>query len=377
MAGLFDYLDWRGDLTLDEAEFNEVDSMILAWLSYAALDGIVPAECSETDTITIEKASEQFIKTHDVDKILREHVSFTKTSVLMLQKLALSKRLKDLELTGFVNRIDYKKETQFCAMTVLLQKNRYVVVFRGTDDNLIGWKEDFNMSFLPVIPAQNMALSYLEGVADRIRGKLYVCGHSKGGNLAVYAGVRASYRTRRKILDIYNHDGPGFYDINSLGDAFEDMLPKIHSFVPETAVVGMLLQQVGEHNVVKSSNKGLLQHDAMSWEVLGPKFVTVNSVSDTSRMVNDILKNWLRETTNEERATFVDTLYKILDASQAKSIGDLNAEKGRIANVVLKEISGLSKETKTMLGKTLSALFKEGNQVIKSNLGNSKSKNKK
>ena len=377
MAGLFDYLDWRGDLTFDEAEFNEVDSMILAWLSYAALDGIVPADCSEADTVTIEKASEQFLKTHDVNKILKEHVSFTKTSVLMLQKLAGSKRFKDLELTGFVNRIDYKQETQFCAMTVLLRKNRYVVVFRGTDDNLVGWKEDFNMSFLPVVPAQNMALSYLEGVADRIRGKLYICGHSKGGNLAVYAGVRASYRTRRKILGIYNHDGPGFYDINGLGDAFEEMIPRIHSFVPETAVVGMLLQQAGEHNVVKSNNKGLLQHDAMSWEVLGPNFVTVNSVDHTSRVVNDILKNWLRETSNEERATFVDTLYKILDASQAKSIDDLSAEKGRIANVVLKEIGGLSKETKSMLGKTISVLFKEGNQVIKTTLGSNKSKNKK
>jgi len=377
MAGLFDYLDWRGDLTFDEAEFNEVDSMILAWLSYAALDGIVPEKCSEADTITIEKASEQFLKTHDAQKMLKETVSFTKTSVLLLQKLASCKRFCSLELTGFVNRIDYKRETQFCAMTVLLKRNRYAVVFRGTDDHLIGWKEDFNMSFLPVIPAQDMALSYLEETADRIRGKFYVCGHSKGGNLAVYAGVRASFRTRRKILDIYNHDGPGFYDLNGLGAAYEEMLPKIHSFVPETAVVGMLLEQVGEHNVVKSNSKGLMQHDAMSWEVLGPEFVTVNKVSDTSRMVNDILKNWLKEISNEERATFVDTLYKILDASQARSIDDLNAEKGRIANVVLKELGGLDKETRTMLGKTIATLFREGNQVIKTSISNNKSKNKK
>ncbi len=377
MAGLFEYLDWRGDLTFDEAEFNEVDSMILAWLSYAALDGIVPTNCSETETITIEEASAQFVKTHDVDKILRETVSFTKTSILMLQKLALSRRFGPLKLTGFVNQIDYQKETQFCAMTVLLQKNRFAVVFRGTDDHLVSWKEDFNMSFLPVIPAQNQALNYLEEAADCIRGKLYVCGHSKGGNLAVYAGVRASYRTRRKILEIYNHDGPGFYDLNGLGDAYEEMLPKIHSFVPETAVVGMLLEHVGEHVVVKSSGKGLFQHDAMSWEVLGPKFVTVNSVSDTSRVVNDILKNWLREISNEERETFVDTLYKILEASQARSIDDLNAEKGRIANVVLKELGGLSKETKAMLGKTISSLFKEGNQVIKTNINNNKTKRNK
>ena len=178
-------------------------------------------------------------------------------------------------------------------------------------------------------------------------------------------------------MEVYNYDGPGFYDINSLGDNYEEMLPRIHSFVPETAVVGMLLEQVGEHNVVKSTNKGLLQHDAMSWEVLGPSFVTVDRVSDTSRMVNDILKNWLRETSGEERATFVDTLYKILDASQAKSIDDLNAEKGKIANVVLKEISGLSKETKAMLGKTISALFKEGNQIIKHNINISTNRTKK
>ena len=374
MAGLFDYLDWRGDLTFEEAEFNEVDSMILAWLSYVALDGVVPEECSEHTAITIEEASAQFVKTHDVEKILKETVSFTKSSVLMLQKLALCNRFRSLKLTGFVNHIDYKKETQFCAMTVLLGKNRYAVVFRGTDEHLISWKEDFNMSFLPVIPAQNMALSYLEGVAARIRGKFYVCGHSKGGNLAVYAGVRAAFQVRRKILEIYNHDGPGFYDLNGLGNAFEEMLPKIHTYVPETAVVGMLLEHAGEPVVVKSSGRGLFQHDAASWEILGPKFVTVDKVSDTSRMINDILKNWLKETSNEERAVFVDTLYKILETTQARSLDDLNAEKGRIANVVLKEISGLSKETKNMLGKTLGALFKEGNQVIRTNINQNKSK---
>ena len=376
MASLFDYLDWRGDLTFEEAEFNEVDSLILAWLSYAALDGIVPTDCSETDTITIEEATKQFLKTHDVEKILKETVSFTKTSVLLLQKLAASRRFKELKLTGFINSIDYKHETQFCAMTVLLQRNRYAVIFRGTDEHLISWKEDFNMTFLPVVPAQNTALSYLEEVTDRIHGRVYVCGHSKGGNLAVYAGVRASYRTRKKILEIYNHDGPGFYDLNGLGDAYEEMLPRIHSFVPETAVVGMLLEKAGEHKVVKSSNRGLLQHDAMSWEVLGPRFVTVESISDTSRMVNDILKNWLREITNEERENFVYTLYKILETTQARSIDDLNAEKGKIANVMLKEINGLDKETRSMLGKTIATLFKEGNQVIKTSINNNKNKKK-
>lgn len=376
MAGLLDYLAWRGDLTFDEAEFNEVDSLILAWLSYAALDGIVPMECSETDTITIEEATEKFLKTHDVEKILKETVSCTRTCVLLLQKLAESTRFRSLRLTGFVNHIDYTHESQFCAMAVLIKKNRYAIVFRGTDEHLISWKEDMNMSFLPVIPAQHMALSYLEDVADKLYGKMYVCGHSKGGNLAVYSAVRASARIRRKILGVYNHDGPGFYDLNGLGDAYEEMLPKIHSYVPETAVVGLLLEKVGEYEVVKSSSKGLFQHDAMSWEVLGPYFVTMDQISDTSRVVNSILKNWLKGISNEERAIFVDTLYKILETTQARSIDDLSAEKGRIANVVLKELNGLDKETRSMLGKTIAALFKEGNQVIKTNRSNNKIKKK-
>lgn len=370
MANLLDYLNWRGDLTFEEAEFNEVDSLILAWLSYVALDGIVPEEVSETEAITVEKAAALFIKKHDVEKILKETVSSTRTSISMLQKMAQCRRFYDVKLTGFVNQIDYKQETQFCAMTVLLRKNRFAVVFRGTDGHLVSWKEDFNMSFLPVIPSQGMALEYLEHAAEKIKGRFFVCGHSKGGNLAVYAAVRASYRTRRKILAVYNHDGPGFYDINGLGAAYEEMLPKIHSYVPETAVVGMLLEHAGEQIVVKSNGRGLSQHDAMSWEVLGTKFVTVDRVSGTSRVLNDILKNWLRETSREEREVFVDTLYKVLEASQARSIDDLNAEKGRIANVVLKEIGGLSKETKQMLGKTISALFKEGNRAIKNRKSN-------
>lgn len=376
MAGLFEYLDWRGDLTLEEAEFNEVDALIFAWLSYVDFDGIIPMECSETDTITIAEAAEQFEKTHDIEQYLKENVSSTKTSVLLLKRMAETERFGKLRLTGFVNTIDYKKEAQFCAMTILLYKNRSVVVFRGTDGHLISWKEDFNMSFLPVIPAQNMALSYLEEAASRIRGRMYICGHSKGGNLAVYSGVRASYRTRKKILGIYNFDGPGFYDLKILGDAYEEMLPKLHSFVPEDSVVGMLLERAGEQVVVKSSARGIAQHDALSWEVLGAGFVTVRSVSGKSRILTDILKQWLTEITNEEREVFVDTLYKILDASQARNLNDLNAEKGRIANAVLKEYGGLSKEAKGMLTKTITTLFREGNQVIKTNMGINKTKKK-
>lgn len=365
---MFDYLEWRGDLTFEEAEFNEIDSLILCWLTYVAFDGVVPEECSEANSLTIRETAENFFVTHDMNRILESKVSFTKTSVVLLQKLAFSRRFEEVRLTGFVNRIDYEQESQFCAMTFLLKKGLSYVAFRGTDDTLIGWKEDFNMSFLPVIPAQSMALSYLEYVANRIWGKLYVGGHSKGGNLALYAGIRSSYRIRRRILTIYNNDGPGFYDIENLGSAYEEMLPKVKNYVPESAIIGILLEHVGELTVIKSTNKGFLQHDALSWEVLGPHFIELETLSASSLLLNQVIRNWLREVSKEERENFVDTLFGILDATRAKSIDDLNAEKAKAASMALKELTGLGRETKTMLAKTLAALFKEGNNIIKANI---------
>lgn len=368
MANLFDYLEWRGDLTFEESEFNEIDSLILCWLSYVALDGIVPEECSEYASLTIEETAKRFFVTHDLERIMNSTVSFTKTSILLLQKLAKTNRFSGVRLTGFVNQIDYDRESQFCAMTVLLKRGLSYVVYRGTDDTLIGWKEDFNMSFLPVVPAQSMAYDYLEYVANRIPGKLFVGGHSKGGNLAIYAAVRSSFRIRRRILRVYNNDGPGFYDLKGLGDAYEEMVPKIKNYLPESSIIGVLLEHAGEFTVIKSNGKGFLQHDALSWEVLGPHFIELETLSSSSLLFTQVIQNWLREVSKEQRETFVDTLFGILEATNAKSIDDLNAEKVKVANMALKEIGGLDKGTKSMLAKTLAALFKEGNSVIKSNL---------
>ena len=143
------------------------------------------------------------------------------------------------------------------------------------------------------------------------------------------------------------------------------MLSKIETYVPESSVIGLLLERNGDYTVVKSSSKGLLQHDAMSWEVLGASFVTVEGLSQTSVLVDQILKNWLKEISKEEREVFVDTLFGILETTKAKNIDDLNVEKAKAAHMVLKEVNGLDRETKMMLAKTISALFKEGNMVIK------------
>lgn len=365
MANLVDYLEWRGDLTFEQAEFGEVDSLALSWLSYVAFDGIVPEGCSEHDSVSMEEAAKLFFLTHNLDKMLKESVSFTKTSALLFQKMAESRRFRNIRLTGFVNHIDYEKETQFSAMTVLLGKQLNCVVFRGTDTTLVGWKEDFNMSFLPVVPAQEMALRYLEDAAQAVKGTLLLMGHSKGGNLAMYAGVGCSDRTRKRIAAIYNNDGPGFYSTKGLGIHYEEMLPKIKTYVPESSIVGMLLERDGDNVIVKSTARGFDQHDAMSWEVLGAHFITVQAVSEASRLLSQTIRGWMKTISKEDREQFVDTLYRVLDMTQAKTVDDLTLERHRVANAVVRNLGGLEKETKQMLVKTVRALFKEGRDTIK------------
>lgn len=367
MANLMDYLEWRGDLTFDESAFNEVDALILSWLSYVALDGIVPENCSPKDTVSLVEAERLFFLTHNLDKILNETQSFTRSSALLLKKLAGSRRFSEIRLTGFFNRIDYEKESQFCAMTVMLRDKETCIVFRGTDTTIVGWKEDFNMSFLPVVPAQELALRYLEEAGPAFSGKLMVAGHSKGGNLAIYAGVCCSDRVRRRIAAIYNNDGPGFYNMESLGSHYEEMLPKIQTYVPESAIVGVLLERDGDNVVVKSTAKYFEQHDALSWEVLGPHFVTAESLSEKSRLLSLTLRNWLKTLQKEEREQFVDALYQVFEMTKVKTVDDLTAEWSKIASAVIRNFGDLDKQTKQMLTKTVKLLLKEGRAVIKNN----------
>ena len=186
MANILDYLDWRGDLTLSERAFNEVDNLILAEICYLDLSGFAPAGF-ETQQVTLREAWDAYFAAHpttDMGVLVPAQIP------VLVQKAAQTARFGSLRLLGYVNRIDEETQTQFSAMTMLLPDGSAYVAFRGTDDTIVGWKEDFNMAFTPEIPAQRYAADYLQQAAAALAFRpLLVGGHSKGGNLAVYAAV--------------------------------------------------------------------------------------------------------------------------------------------------------------------------------------------
>jgi len=325
MGTVYDYLTWRGDLTFWEAPFNEVDSLIFSMLSYLNMEGIVPAT-HDRGSVPIQAAANSFFSRYPDLKQANMGVLIPKDIMKMMRALKETRRFKNVEMRDFINVIDREAETQFSAITFLLGEGTAVVTYRGTDDSLVGWKEDMNMCFMPEIPAQRAAVEYLSKIAATHKGDLITAGHSKGGNLAVYAAVHSDESVRKRIVQIYSNDGPGF-GTNILDDpTYLEMRPLIRNLVPQSSIVGMLLEHDENYTVVKSRQKtGFLQHNGLSWEILGNSFIHLKDVTPDSRRVDRTVNRWIREMTPEQREQFAEAVYQIFSVDGAQTLTELVA----------------------------------------------------
>lgn len=350
MSNVLDYLTWRGDLNLAQAEWNDVDNLALCCLAYVDFEGIVDARM-EASPLSIQQAAERFFA-----KPPGERRSRVPEDQKLLRAMAESRRYGSWELNYYVNKIDVDEQTQFSAITVLPGDGTVFVAYRGTDNTLVGWKEDFNLSFLSAIPAQRIATSYLERVAHTSPGSLRVGGHSKGGNLAVYAAAHCKERVQGRIVSVYNNDGPGFNELMMDTDGYRAVLAKIRTFVPQSSIVGMLLEHEEEYTVIHSTQTGVMQHDPYSWEVLGPRFVHLDSVTRGSQFVDQTLKAWVATMDIDQRGRFFDTLYNVLQATRAQSLDELTAGWFKNAKAIVQSFHSLDEDSKQLIFQILSLL---------------------
>ena len=239
MSNIMDYLVWRGDLDWNASAFNEVDNVVLSELVYVDFSDIVPGIGGES--ISLAEANERFFAQHTEEEI-NARVSSTKMAAFMMREMAETKRYKDIRLANYINDIRFDEQSQFCAMTVELGDGFCNVVYSGTDSTIVGWKEDFNMSFLTATPGQEESVQYLQKVAKQTKFPLRLMGHSKGGNLAVYAAVNSERKLQDRIDIIYSNDGPGFNDSMIDPGMYRNLTDRIRSIVPESSIVGMLFE---------------------------------------------------------------------------------------------------------------------------------------
>ena len=353
MGTLFDYLDWRGDLRFSQVPLNEIDSLIFTLISYVDFDGIVSSEI-DASPISLRDAVRQYLRQHKGQTAYLGKI-VPSTILSLAAKASKTQRYANIKLLAYTNQINRNTQTQFSAITFLPQNAPSYVAYRGTDDTLVGWKEDFNMSFLQPVPAQLEAVTYLERVAPHLSDRFFVGGHSKGGNLAVYAAVKCSSQIQERILTVYNNDGPGFTREFIQGIDYQNLRGKIRTIVPASSVVGMLLEHEETYEVIQSNANGLMQHDGCSWEVLGSKFIYLDTVTNESRLIDNALRAWLNELSREEREKVVDSVYEVLVATNARTLTELTADKVKL----VKAWGSLDPEVKSIVLKCIGIFIKE------------------
>lgn len=316
MADVFEYLKWRGDLTFTQDPPNEVDALIFSALSYIRYGNRV--EAYPDIPITLREAAEEYFALEDHESRVR-----VKNDLDLLHAAAKSIRFGFTKLCFYRDLLIPEQETQFAAVTFLLDDGSAFLAFRGTDNSLVGWKEDFNMSFQQTVPAQRLAVQYTRDVAAEYIAPLRLGGHSKGGNLAVFAAARSSPMLQRRILEVYNNDGPGFTDYLMGDPGYIAMVPRIKTYIPQSSVVGMLLEHEEPYTVIRSKTVSLLQHDPYSWEVMGNAFVRMQEITEGSRFVDTTIKAWFADMSNQDRSQLVDVMFTLLGTGGVENTWDI------------------------------------------------------
>lgn len=339
-----DYLTWRGDIPFSVDPFNEVDNLVLCIISYINFRRFPEL---------LTRNPREAVSLRDICQKLTqedEQLGLSQLSYIpVAQQAAQTERFAGTRMFAFEDRSD--QETQFAAVTFLLPDKSVFVAFRGTDTSLVGWKEDFNMSYLSAVPAQIRAAAYTEEIAAACPDRgLRIGGHSKGGNLAAWAAIHIPAPLQDRLLAAYNNDGPGFSHDMVDSAAYRRVADKLHTYIPESSIVGILLEHAEDYAVIDSSNRSIMQHEPMSWNVEGPRFVHLGQRSPMGKVSDDLLRQWIGSMTPQEREQFTDALFDILSMSgKTRTLEDLRA--GGLAKMaaLLKQYNGADEKDKKII----------------------------
>ena len=336
MSNINDYLIWRGDIRISsEYPFNEIDSMILARFSYLLFDKINLEEKETIKSISNKMkdfSNEEF--KYNGDKRL-------------ITNLGESNRFKDMIVTDYVKNNDTEAEKQFSAITIHISEQEMYISFLGTDKSLLGWKEDFNISFMNNIPSQIAGREYTEMVAKKYPNKkIRIGGHSKGGNIAVYSAIAVSEEVQQRIISVVNYDGPGFDEKTIKENKNKEIINKVFTYIPQDSIIGRILEHEEGYEVILSTEKGIYQHDIYSWQVKRDKMIRTENVTKSSERINETIKSWLRGSTPEQRKIFFDSVFEIFYSTSANSFDEISEKWIKNMPKIIGTYNGLSEEDK-------------------------------
>ena len=349
---LLDYLQWRNDVPLSVSPFNEVDNIILAYLSYIDFEKLRQEWDGFCD---LKGLFQSFCEEHSLEEI-KTAGQFTERAPLLLKEMMEGERFLDTKLGYYAVDFDRDQVKQFAALVFSLPDGTNYVSFRGTDETITGWKEDFLMSCQSETAGAKEAVDYFNKVAKALEGEFILGGHSKGGNFAMYAAAFCESQHKERILKVYNNDGPGFRDEVIQTNEFQEMLPKILTVAPQSSIIGQLLSNPAEQRVIRSTAKGILQHDAMTWEAEKDRLVP-SELDELSHYAKTTLGSWLESMDDESRESLCTTAFSLIESTKSETFIEFSADLVKNTEIIWKEMGKLPEDKKKEIMDALANLM--------------------
>lgn len=366
MSGIIDYVN-QYQYTFAERELNDVDSLVLCQLSYLKMKNLIPG---------LEDGQEFIPFKNVLQKENREQVfadeRYREDNLKLAEAVLKSRRFAEMRVNFHIDILDKEMEVQFSALTYLLgedseKRQIYYIAYRGTDENLVGWKEDFTLAFSEPVVGQLYAAKYMRKAAEYLSQNFYMGGHSKGGNLAVFAAMSASTALQERIRWVYCHDGPGFKPQVRERYEYERIAKKVRKILPDSSMVGMLMERGSDYYVVESSSYGLMQHNPYTWtvDVEAGSFVPMEELRNGAKLMDKAVTDWILGLDDEQINRFSDVLFRVLAASESDNLIDFAADWKRSITGVLQELKEVDDVSKAEMEGILKELFEITGQMTK------------
>ncbi|MDD3214373.1 MAG: DUF2974 domain-containing protein [Eubacteriales bacterium] len=353
---MFEYLKWRDDLSFSVSPVCEIDALIFSQLSYLHFrDALGTGSAPLSDAAG--RVTELPQETGNAQVVASRH------QLLLAVKDTV--RFGSLTVGFCEDRFDPELNMQFAAAAFTLPDGSHIIAYRGTDATVVGWREDFNMSFACPVPSQSAALAYLTRVAAATRGPLRLCGHSKGGNLALYAAACCTPEVRARIGEIYLFDAPGLDKATLSTGGYREALPKVRCYVPQNSLIGQMMGVPPAYTVVRSRAVGLAQHNVFTWALDGPRFVTLPRLNQSSRLMKATLDEFLQTSTPDTRQMFVETLFSLLGAGNAHTLGEVAGSWTDAPGALISALRSLDPETRKTVLSVAGTLAASGMETAK------------
>ena len=348
MKNMLDYIKEFGHVSFEERAFSEIDALVLTELEYLPLEKVVPSDENGENFVTVKEIAE-YMQEHKQELFDENPMMITQERHEVSQVIAEAPRFQSLKFFGVVSVWDKDTTKQFAAITVEVEPSVRLVVFRGTDDTLIGWKEDFLMTYSPLVAGQTDAKEYLAKQASLWDGDLMISGHSKGGNLAIYAAATQVEDVQLRIVDIFCFDSPGLYRSVLETKGYQNIVPLAMRYIPQDSLVGLMLESEVPYVIVKSNATGAMQHSAMTWEIEDGQFIKMEKLTKNSQLNDQTFKKWTESVSDEELELFWNVFFELLFSVGIDTVNDLYGQFMHYVQEFLKAAGNMDEEKRELL----------------------------